>query len=234
MRGEILSYDDVSGAGLISGDDSLRYSFDRSALQGGPAPAVGVRVDFVPEGMEALQIVVLAAAPAAAFGQASGSGSVSGAPAAPGIDWKALFFSFNGRLRRSHFWIGWAILLILAVVFSFVPKVSFFVGLVLLVGHLSIGFKRFHDMGKPGWLVVIPWAIWYACYGLLIAAFGLQILFDPNAINAMAPDEMMTRGLSAFGALFLASLISFGFWIWLGAGGSQPGPNRYGPNPKGQ
>ena len=60
VRGEILSYDDVSGTGLISGDDSLRYGFGRSAIQPGGVIAVGARVDFVPEGATATQILILA------------------------------------------------------------------------------------------------------------------------------------------------------------------------------
>ena len=71
MRGEILSYDDVSGTGLISGDDSIRYGFTRTDIQAGGTVAVGARVDFVPEGMEATQIMILAStAPAAAFAAA--------------------------------------------------------------------------------------------------------------------------------------------------------------------
>ena len=40
VRGEILSYDDVSGTGLISGDDSIRYGFARSAIQAGARDVV--------------------------------------------------------------------------------------------------------------------------------------------------------------------------------------------------
>ena len=77
MRGEILSYDDTSGTGLISGDDSIRYGFTRADVQAGGTVAVGARVDFVPEGMEATQIMILAStAPAAAFGQAAASPKV--------------------------------------------------------------------------------------------------------------------------------------------------------------
>ncbi|WP_392354303.1 hypothetical protein V8F63_01435 [Brevundimonas sp. LF-1] len=70
----ILSYDEATGTGLISGDDSLRYGFARTAVQGEGAMAAGVRVDFVPEGMEATQIMLLpSATAAAAFGQAAGA-----------------------------------------------------------------------------------------------------------------------------------------------------------------
>lgn len=234
MRGEILSFDEASGTGLISGDDSLRYGFDRAALPAGAVVAPGARVDFVPEGMEATQIMILAAsAPAAAFGQAAGS-SPAPAAASGGYDIKSAMLSFKGRLRRQHFWISWAVLFVAGIVFSFVPKISFILGLILLVGHLAIGFKRFHDMGKPGWLVIIPWALWYGSLGMLAAAFGLAVLTDSSALQGMDPETLVSTGASAFGLMFLAMLVSLGFWLWLGIGDSQRGDNKYGPNPKGE
>jgi len=235
VRGEILSYDEGSGTGLISGDDSLRYGFARTAVQGEGAVAAGVRVDFVPEGMEATQIVLLpSATAAAAFGQAAGAAASASAQPAAGYDIKTALFSFKGRLRRRDFWISWAILFVVGLILNFVPKVSFLLGLAVMVLHLAVGFKRFHDMGKPGWLVVIPWALWYASLGMMVSAFGLSVLSDPNAMQSMDPELLLATGGAAFGLMFLAGLVSFGFWMWLGFGGSQPGPNKYGPNPKGE
>jgi TM2 domain-containing membrane protein YozV len=47
MRGKILSYDDYTGSGLISGDDGGRYTFTRGSLMGEArdVPA-GADVDF--------------------------------------------------------------------------------------------------------------------------------------------------------------------------------------------
>ena len=233
MRGEILSYDDVSGTGLISGDDSIRYGFARSAIQAGATIRAGARVDFVAEGLEATQIMVLAGDPAAAFGQAAQSTYVA-RDTGGGYDIKSAFFSFKGRLRRQHFWISWAILMVLGIVSSFIPKISFILGLILLIPHLAIGFKRFHDMGKPGWLVAIPWVLWYGAMGMMVAAFGLSVIMDPNAMQTMDPETLLATGGASFGLMFLAGLVSFGFWLWLGIGDSQRGDNKYGPNPKGE
>ena len=47
MRGKVLSYDDYTGSGLISGDDGVRYTFTRGALTGGAREAFpGAQVDF--------------------------------------------------------------------------------------------------------------------------------------------------------------------------------------------
>lgn len=225
VRGEILSYDDVTGTGLISGDDGVRYGFERSAIHPPGVARTGARVDFAPEGTRATQIMVLAGA--------TGAEEVPVADAEK-IDWKALFLSFNGRIRRKHFWIGWAVLFVLGILFSFFPTISFFAGLVLLVPHLAIGFKRFHDMGKPGWLVVIPWLLWYGAFGMMVAAFGTEILTNSNAMSTMDPETFLATGGASFGAMAIAAVISLGFWLWLGIGASQPGANKYGPNPKGE
>ena len=109
MRGEILSYDTTAGAGLISGDDGVRYGFSAAGLQSPAVPAPGVRVDFVPEDGEATQILILAGGPST-VGVAGGYASSTDTTVA-GFDWQKLFLSFEGRTRRSHFWIGWLILL---------------------------------------------------------------------------------------------------------------------------
>ena len=47
MRGKVLSYDDYTGSGLISGDDGVRYTFTRGGLMGGAREAFpGQQVDF--------------------------------------------------------------------------------------------------------------------------------------------------------------------------------------------
>ena len=47
MRGKVLSYQDLEGTGIISGDDGKRYSFVRGDLQDGVRTVrVGADVDF--------------------------------------------------------------------------------------------------------------------------------------------------------------------------------------------
>ena len=47
MRGKVLTYDDYTGSGLISGDDGVRYTFTRGSLMGGAREAFpGAQVDF--------------------------------------------------------------------------------------------------------------------------------------------------------------------------------------------
>ena len=47
MRGKVLSYDDSTAQGLISGDDGMRYAFTRGDLQDGlRVISAGTNVDF--------------------------------------------------------------------------------------------------------------------------------------------------------------------------------------------
>ena len=134
MRGEILSYDTTTGIGLISGEDGARYDFTSAALQSPAVPAAGVRVDFVPEGAAATQILILAGSPTTT-GVAGGYAS-STSTAVAGFDWQKLFLSFEGRIRRSHFWIGWLILLGVNVVISWIPFINL-LGIVLIWPNLA-------------------------------------------------------------------------------------------------
>ncbi|MDP2763818.1 MAG: TM2 domain-containing protein [Brevundimonas sp.] len=64
MRGKVLSYDDYTGSGLISGDDGVRYTFTRGGLMGGAREAVpGSTVDFEVADGVASNIYIISGAP---------------------------------------------------------------------------------------------------------------------------------------------------------------------------
>lgn len=101
MRGEVINIDPLSGDGLISGDDGQRYSFvstaSRSVLR------VGDKVDFAQADGTATDIMVLTSAASAGVGVAGGY-TPQGSSGAYDFAWA--MFKFDGRLRRSHFWIS--------------------------------------------------------------------------------------------------------------------------------
>ncbi len=233
MRGEILSYDDVSGTGLISGDDSLRYGFARSAIQAGGVIRTGARVDFVPEGLEATQIMVLAGDPAAAFGQAASSAYVA-RDTGGGYDFVSAMFSFNGRLRRQHFWISWLILFGAGFVTGLIPIIGSLIGLVLIWPNVAITVKRLHDMGKTGWFAVIPWVANIVGFVMIISAVGMSIITNPQAFENEDPAAIMSMLGSMMGGVAVLFLVNLGFLLWIGITDSERGDNRFGPNPKGE
>ena len=64
MRGRVLSFDDYTGSGLISGDDGARYTFTRGGLMGGARVAApGSTVDFEVADGAASNIYIISGAP---------------------------------------------------------------------------------------------------------------------------------------------------------------------------
>lgn len=234
MRGEVLSYDAATGGGLISGDDGQRYGFTSSALQTPAVPAPGVRVDFVADGADAREIVVLASHQPASAQPAYGSGAPAGLPDVSAVDWKALMLSFEGRIRRSHFWMAWLILLGAGVVAGWLPLIGVLISLALIWPNVAITVKRLHDMGRTGWLALVPFVVAIAMFIVGIIFFGLGAALgggsDGDFENPVAAFAMFGPALGAFA---VAALIGFVFLLWIGLTDSQPGSNRFGPNPKG-
>src|SRR5436190_20445817 len=131
------------------------------------------------------------------------------------MDFKHLFLSFDGRVRRLHFWIGVIILWVIESVVNGIFAGGLFaaaasgdraalmaavgtaapilcvVALVMLWPTLAIWVKRCHDRNKSGWWLVLMWL----------------------------------ASLTIIGVLW--PLIELGFMD------GTPGPNRFGPSPKG-
>ncbi|WP_292054008.1 MULTISPECIES: DUF805 domain-containing protein [unclassified Brevundimonas] len=238
MRGEITSYDEISNTGSIKGQDGQPYLFARHDIHTGSEIKVGQAVDFVPTGSTATQIVILGDAvaasvdPAAAFGTAAGAGTASAAPIGSGYDWQYALLKFDGRLRRQDFWISFLIILGASIVGGIIPIINLFIGLILIWPSVAIMSKRLHDMGKSGWLAVVPYAGWFV--GLIVMFVGGAGAFMAAAATGDAGAAAAAGGIGAIGLGILIMMItSLGFLIWIGVTDSQPGTNQYGPNPKG-
>lgn len=82
---------------------------------------------------------------------------------------KQLLFTAQGRISRSEFWKGVAILVAVAVAVAIVSGLvrnisalripmallTVVVAIVQLVGSLFLNIKRYHDRNKSGWWVLI-------------------------------------------------------------------------------
>lgn len=149
-----------------------------------------------------------------------------------GFDWKQLFFSFEGRTRRSHFWIGWLVCLGLGVVFGWIPLLGMVLSIALIWPNLAITVKRLHDMGHSGWLAAIPYVV---CFVGMIGAFmmiGATALMNSAALENEEPAAILALVAPAIGVFALMFVVGFGFLLWIGLTDSQRGDNRFGPNPK--
>lgn len=149
------------------------------------------------------------------------------------MDWKTLFFSPEGRIGRSEFWIGWLVLLGVGVVTGWIPLIGWLVSLVAIYCSVCIYAKRLHDMGKTGWLQVIPIAVGVLAIGWAVVSIGSGAIF---AAMSGASDEIIAAGaLGGLGmgllGLGIAFLVGLGFLLWVGLTPGEPGENRFGAPP---
>lgn len=163
------------------------------------------------------------------------------------------YADFSGRSRRLEYWL-FALFQVLLYVGLFVLcfgmginafrsdgvglgavlglgafiLIFFVIWLALLVPSLAVAVRRLHDTGRSGW--------WFGGYFLL--SFGLNIVsgaaMTTLASGARSPEEMMrTVGIvSGVGGIAILGygLLLLVFFCLDGT----PGPNRYGPDPKGR
>ena len=149
------------------------------------------------------------------------------------MDWKSLFFSADGRIGRGEFWIGWLVLLGVGVVTGWIPLVGTLVWLVAIYCTVCIYAKRLHDMGKSGWLQVIPIAIGILAGGWAIMSIGFSAVLP--ALSGASEDAIAASAIGGLGAGLLgfgvAFLVWFGFLLWIGLTPGEPAANRFGAPP---
>jgi uncharacterized membrane protein YhaH (DUF805 family) len=149
------------------------------------------------------------------------------------FDWQKLLFSFEGRTRRSHFWIGWLICLGAGVVAGWIPLIGFFISIALIWPNLAITVKRLHDMGQSGWLIAIPWVVSIVGIFVAVGMIGVSALSNTAALEREDPAAILALVGPAIGLFGLLLLVNLGFLLWIGLSEGQRGDNRYGSNPKG-
>lgn len=226
VRGEILTYDDGPGVGLISGDDGQRYSFSRSDLQQLTPVRAGMKVDFVPVDGVAGQVIILAQQPIGA----PSTGYIPGvAGSGSSFDWRTLFLDANGRIGQKDYWIGVIILFVAGLVLGWLPLIGTLVSLVSIYFGVCVSSKRLHDMGRSGWLAAIPYGVTAAAVVLSATAFLGGIVSTAGYGNDYGLLASMGGIMGLWG---LAFLINLAFLIWLGVTAGQPGDNLYGPPPR--
>jgi uncharacterized membrane protein YhaH (DUF805 family) len=141
------------------------------------------------------------------------------------MDWKALLFTFGGRINRGKYWLGVPVLVLLYIAAGIVFGIFYgvagetvgmllggLVGLAALIvglwGGVAIGIKRLHDREKPGWWLLIFWVLPTILSGIGSALGGIGMV------------------------LSLASLaISIWALVELGCLKGTTGSNMYGPDP---
>lgn len=148
--------------------------------------------------------------------------------------WIALFTSPSGRLSRKQFWLHGVLPLVvigivlrvvgyigLFIVPTFILYIDLVIFLVLLWPQLCISYKRFHDVGYPGWYNWL-WAAPLAAAQLLTT---VELFFYTFAYLL----GVIALTLSTIGGLIVLAALIF---VYVRVG--QQGPNQYGPDPLAQ
>jgi uncharacterized membrane protein YhaH (DUF805 family) len=149
------------------------------------------------------------------------------------FDWQKLLLSFEGRTRRSHFWIGWLICLGIGVVAGWIPLIGGLISIALIWPNLAITVKRLHDMGKSGWFAAIPWVVNIVGCIFAFATVGITAITNAGALEREDPAAILALLGPVLGVIALLAVVNLGFLLWVGLTDSQPGDNQFGPNPKG-
>ncbi|WP_333832320.1 DUF805 domain-containing protein [Rubrimonas sp.] len=145
----------------------------------------------------------------------------------------AKYVTFSGRARRPEFW--WFVLftVLAAVVAALLDMalgfgagdsgpVSLIVSLALTLPGIAAAWRRLHDVGRPGWFALAP-NVAGAATGVLVFAMAASI--DPQT----GAPPLVFQTLAALGGLATLGLFVL-LVVWL-ASKSQPGENRFGPEP---
>lgn len=150
------------------------------------------------------------------------------------------YATFSGRARRSEFWYFFLFNFLVSLVLSLIPFLSILSSLwalAVLIPTLAVTVRRFHDIGKSGWTF-----LYFLIPGLLYVGYLMYFIFTvafPYIKDGSLDTELMTELLSnnvtslvIIGVLGLIAIITWIVWIVLMARDSQPGENKWGPNPK--
>ncbi len=138
---------------------------------------------------------------------------------------KELLFSFQGRVGRKVFWV-WNVIYIfglsgmnhsLSALFpQFGALIGAAVALLLLIPHLAVTAKRWHDRDKSTWYLLL----------FLPVVLNLLVIppFEPGVVIELSLFQKM---------VIATSTLSF-IWVYIECGflKGTKGINQYGPEPK--
>ncbi len=164
------------------------------------------------------------------------------------------YFTFSGRASRSEYW--WFFLFILlgnivagildSVLFGAVtgsietgpdgfsasaenngPVAAIF-SLAVLIPQLAAGWRRMHDTGRSGFYLLLPLLLSIGAALILVFGIGAASMFQHGG----SFDRLFTGAtLLLMVPTVLVLVISPLLVLWWLTRPSEPGANRYGPNP---
>jgi uncharacterized membrane protein YhaH (DUF805 family) len=125
------------------------------------------------------------------------------------LDLRDLFFSADGRIARTPFWLGATLLLMLLALYQSVDSVTlhwvtgWFVYPLLTYPAVCVLSKRLHDRGKSGWfaapIILAMISVFSAPFGFFDFAWSLVLVWTVVELGFMAGEQGANRfGVSPF------------------------------------
>ena len=142
------------------------------------------------------------------------------------------YADFSGRAPRAEYWWYTLALIIAYIVIMIIESITGLKGMVLglygpitlllalgtIVPNLAVGVRRLHDTNRSAW-----WLLLLAPY-LLFAILTVMALRSGGGMAAVG----------AAGIVGIVGMVCCIIYLVLMVLPSQPGENRYGPNPYGE
>lgn len=149
------------------------------------------------------------------------------------------YATFSGRARRSEFWYFFLFNFLVSFVLGLIPSLSWVSGLwalAVLIPSLAVMVRRFHDTGKSGWYYLVP-LIPALAYIIYMGTFIYKAMKElgGNFSDFSAVSQLIMENPSAMTTISILGILCFItviIWIVWMAKDSQPGENKWGPNPK--
>ncbi|WP_417522497.1 DUF805 domain-containing protein [Marinovum sp.] len=147
-----------------------------------------------------------------------------------------LFTSFDGRISRKGFWLGFLGMLVISIGAGLALMSVFPGGIALLLGQLVLSaglvyiwsaviVKRLHDRGKPA----LPWAVIFVTPGAVMQLVSFfKIGYAPVEL---AGTQVMVPGIGTTVVMWMAMAVALWMIVELGFLKGDPGDNDYGPDP---
>lgn len=177
------------------------------------------------------------------------------------------YADFNGRSRRSEFWLWVLFRILLGMVlgtatlfalgsaiplmenhpeqfmqryFTAMPIIQL-INLALLLPSLAVGVRRLHDINRSGWWLIMPVVVMIVGFILFFIVFGtslFQVIGASDGGSTMTEAQGLEFAMKMFGSMalciLLPLLVSQIIMLVFYATDGTPGPNRFGPDPKGR
>jgi len=174
------------------------------------------------------------------------------------------YVDFQGRARRSEFWLWVLFRIIVGMVsgsivtsvmfsgmnfqnpdpsqfmaryFQVVPVIQL-INLALLLPSIAVAVRRLHDINRTGWWYIMPIVVSIAGFIVFFISFGAKLITMAGGADHMTDQQGLQFVLSMFGSIFLylilPILVAEIVMLVFYVTDGTPGSNRFGPDPKGR